>query len=99
MSITDSLRKAFDDCTVMAGVEDKFECVYITKAAATKLLDEVDEAIDAMLGDSDATATRQGVGTCHEAAFCSCSECGAQLDGIYGHYCPNCGRRVVEVDE
>ena len=44
MSITDGLRKVFDDCTVMAGVEADFECVYIAKSAALKLLDEVDEA-------------------------------------------------------
>lgn len=43
-----------------------------------------------------AIAATLGRGTCHEAAFCSCSECGAQLDGIYGHYCPNCGRKVVD---
>ena len=61
MSITDGLRKAFDDCTVMAGVEDKFECVYITKAAATKLLDEVDEAIAATLGNDGPERSKNGV--------------------------------------
>lgn len=44
MSITDSMRKAFDDCTVMAGVKNDFECVYITKAAAMSYLDEIDVA-------------------------------------------------------
>ena len=34
--------------------------------------------------------------TCHVAMFQTCSECGAQLDGIYGNYCPNCGAKVVE---
>lgn len=61
-----------------------------------------DQSVDvAILGTTpeQAIAATLGRGTCHEAAFCSCSECGAQLDGIYGHYCPNCGRRVVEVDE
>ena len=41
--VTDNLRKTFDDCTVMAGVEE-FECVYVTKAAALRCLDEIDEA-------------------------------------------------------
>ena len=36
-----------------------------------------------------------GRGTCHVAAFGFCSECGARMDGIYQHYCPNCGRRCV----
>lgn len=44
MAITDRMRKAFDDCTVMAGVENDFECVYITKAAAMLYLDEIDAA-------------------------------------------------------
>ena len=43
-----------------------------------------EQAIDATLGR----------GTCHVAAFGSCSECGAQMDGIYQRYCPNCGRKV-----
>lgn len=44
MAITDEIRKAFDECTVMAGVENDFECVYITKAAALLYLDEIDAA-------------------------------------------------------
>ena len=44
MAITDRMRKAFDDCTVMAGVENDFECVYIVKAAAMLYLDEIDAA-------------------------------------------------------
>lgn len=43
------------------------------------------QAIDATLGR----------GTCHVAAFGFCSECGARMDGIYQHYCPNCGRHCV----
>lgn len=44
MAITDKIRKAFDECTVMAGVENDFECVYITKAAALLYLNEIDAA-------------------------------------------------------
>ena len=44
-----------------------------------------EQAIDATLGR----------GTCHVAAFGFCSECGARMDGIYQHYCPNCGRHCV----
>ena len=47
MSITDEIRKEFDKCTVMAGVHNKFECVYITKSAALKMLDKIDEAFEA----------------------------------------------------
>lgn len=42
MLITDRMRKAFDDCTVMAGVENDFECVYIVKNAALSYLNEID---------------------------------------------------------
>ena len=34
--------------------------------------------------------------TCRIGMFQTCSECGAQLDGIYGRYCPNCGAKVVD---
>lgn len=43
MSAIAELRKAFDDCTVMAGVENDFECVYIVKSAALSILDEIDD--------------------------------------------------------
>jgi hypothetical protein len=36
------MRKVFDACTVMAGVEPDFECVYMTKGAALLYLDEID---------------------------------------------------------
>lgn len=42
MSSIDEMRKAFDDCTVMAGVEDDFECVYIVKRAALAILDNIE---------------------------------------------------------
>ena len=45
-----------------------------------------EQAVDATLGR----------GECHVAPFGTCSECGAQLDGIYERYCPNCGRKVVD---
>lgn len=43
MNAIEKMRKAFDDCTVMAGVENKFECVYITKSAALSSLAEIEE--------------------------------------------------------
>lgn len=49
MSATNRLREAFDSCTIMAGVEDDFECVYITKSAAMLYLDEIDEAFQELL--------------------------------------------------
>ena len=30
--------------------------------------------------------------------LCNCSECGA-LSKAYSKYCPNCGRRMIEVSE
>lgn len=43
MGVTDKIRQAFDECTVMAGVKNDFECVYITKAAAMLYLNEIDD--------------------------------------------------------
>lgn len=57
MSITDELREAFNDCTVMAGVENDFECVYITKQAALNLLDEIDAAHERELAEQYASLT------------------------------------------
>ena len=42
MSVTDSMRRAFDDCTVMACADPDFECVYIAKNAALLYLNEID---------------------------------------------------------
>lgn len=53
MAITDEIRKAFDDCTVMAGVENDFECVYVTKAAALLYLNEIDAAFRELLEENE----------------------------------------------
>ena len=73
----------------------------------------------ATLGDSVATATRQGdAGTCYAIisdnltesegtgdAWADCSECGHLLyvltdpNSTPPNFCPNCGRRVIEVTE
>lgn len=42
MSALEKMRKMFDECTVMAGVEPDFECIYITKDAANALFDEAE---------------------------------------------------------
>ena len=42
MSTLEKMRKMFDECTVMAGVEPDFECIYITKDAANALFDEAE---------------------------------------------------------
>lgn len=42
MSALEKMRKMFDECTVMAGVEPDFECIYITKDAANALFDETE---------------------------------------------------------
>lgn len=49
MAITYEIRKAFDECTVMAGVENDFECVFATKTAALLYLDEIDAAFRELL--------------------------------------------------
>lgn len=71
-----------------------------------------EQAIAATLGDSDATATRQGVGTCHMTrvedekrilhGWIECSECGPVYPPAATaiqdaiKYCPYCGRKVVD---
>lgn len=57
MTALEKMRDAFESCTVMAGVEPDFECIYITKAAANMLFDEA-EAENAKL--------RELVKECHE---------------------------------
>lgn len=42
MSALEKMREAFETCTVMAGVEPDFECIYITKDAANALFDEAE---------------------------------------------------------
>ena len=48
------------------------------------------QAIDATLGR----------GTCHRKwskdGYAFCSECGYNITGTWAHWCPNCGRKVVE---
>lgn len=68
-----------------------------------------EQAVEATLGDSDATAARQdGAGTCHNASdaadegYFKCSACGASCSvewesGGWGapRHCPRCGAKVV----
>jgi len=42
MSALEKMREAFETCTVMAGVEPDFECIYITKNVANALFDEAE---------------------------------------------------------
>lgn len=58
---------------------------------------------------ADALNAMQGAGTCRNESpdrnSFKCSECGGAWYGVgdiarsYPKYCPNCGRRIVEVDE
>ena len=49
-----------------------------------------EQAVDATLGR----------GTCHrnwrKDGYAFCSECGYNITGPWAHWCPNCGRKVVE---
>jgi hypothetical protein len=42
VSALEKMREAFETCTVMAGVEPDFECIYITKDAANALFNEAE---------------------------------------------------------
>lgn len=46
MTALEKMREVFETCTVMAGVEPDFECIYITKGAANALLDEAEAEND-----------------------------------------------------
>ena len=103
MSITDEMRKTFDDCTVMAGLSPDidFECVYITKSAALKILDKIDEAFEAGHERAVEYGKQLGRGECEiEDAYghyeFRCKECKTAF-GLWDerpNYCPNCGRQV-----
>ena len=106
MSITDEMRKTFDDCTVMAGLSPDidFECVYITKSAALKMLDKIDEAFEAGHERAVEYGKQLGRGECEPVITdcydgllppftVHCSACGDEW-GFTPNYCPSCGRKV-----
>jgi hypothetical protein len=104
MTATERLRELLDERGVEYETEDRPTIRYTDWGdwLFTEPLDAKPHTLGAQcelmrvpVTPEQAIAATLGRGTCHEAAFCSCSECGAQLDGIYGHYCPNCGRKVV----
>lgn len=46
MKSIDELRKTADECTTMAGVENKFETVWITKEPFMKMLDAIEHEVE-----------------------------------------------------
>lgn len=104
MSITDELRKSFDQCTYKAGVApDEFDTVWITKSCALSMLDDIDAAFEAGHSRAVEYGKKIGRGTCHkvldfDGTAWICSECGEHIGPRRWNYCPNCGRRI-EVDE
>lgn len=52
------------------------------------------------LGAEDAIDATLGRGTCERKwrkdGYAFCSECGYNITGPWAHWCPNCGRKVVE---
>ena len=65
MSITDELRKSFDQCTYKAGVApDEFDTVWITKSCALSMLDEIDAAFEAGHSRAVEYGKMIGRGTC-----------------------------------
>ena len=110
-SATDELRRLLDERGVewWAG-ED--ECDRKTHWESSGLTWEYynDENGDAWLGflgacESDVSPAQAidatlGRGTCHRKwrkdGYAFCSECGYNITGPWAHYCPACGKRVVE---
>jgi hypothetical protein len=90
----------------MAGVENKFECVYITKAAMLEYLEEIDEAF----AEGHARAVEHGktlgpktakrvVTTNPETdgatGRCHCGGCGKSIDPS-DNFCRRCGARLED---
>ena len=109
MSATDELRRLLDGRGVEWGNvrRDGSESDYLTEwqfdnnrggAVATEWAvgNDLAVTITITMTPQQAIDATLGRGECHVAPFMECSECGAQLDGIYGRYCPNCGRKVVD---
>lgn len=70
MSITDELRKSFEQCTFKAGIApDEFDTVWITKSCVLSMLDGIDAAFEA--GHSRAVEYGKKIGreTCHVECF------------------------------
>ena len=66
MSITDEMRKYFDQCTYKAGVApDEFDAVLITKSSALSMLDDIDAAFEAGHSRAVEYGKKIGCGTCH----------------------------------
>lgn len=64
-----------------------------------------EQAIDATMGRETCTLPktpdpcaikRYGMERYGVAELCKCSACGAKVLAIPAHYCPNCGRKVIE---
>lgn len=61
MAITDEVRRCFDSCTQMAGIEpDEFETVWIVKDAALKMLDRIDAAHEKAMENSYRDGYQEG---------------------------------------
>lgn len=103
-SATDELRHLLDErgvehydgteCTLW-DYEQTSESTGCYRCSADEIRDGFVNVWMHHLTPEQAVEATLGRGTCHVAAFGFCSECGARMDGIYQHYCPNCGRRCV----
>lgn len=106
-SATDELRSLLDE----RGVEwmpiawnPKRETFYHTSDGVGFCADEYKDGVkiytDATITPEQAIDATLGRGTCRDTAlegeWFECSECGTVKQLIHPHYCPNCGRKVVD---
>ena len=96
MSITDTMRKAFNECTVMAGVEPDFECVYITKDAAVLMLDDIDAAFVEGHERAVEYGRTLGAGTC-QVDVLNTGDCAGYECSEYIMHCNGCGHEFGHV--
>ena len=108
-SATDELRRLLDERGVEYMLDQRYRELFWdfgesgkarASAIGTKGLVQM---IVTGITPEEAIAATLGPGTCRKVwrkdGYGFCSECGYNITGAWAHYCPNCGRRVVEVDD
>ena len=114
MTATERLRELLDERGVEWSAQDRFtrdvETRWLFPASSAQFTEYEDGMTIMVISGAEwtpeqAIAATLGRGTCHNTQTdfdFQCSECGQCLDNgrmLGVRYCPNCGRRIVEVDE